>query len=114
ASSETRRRRLAPPPARGRIQDDRRGGRRSSPNDNRLPRRYDVSHFGRTGARGAALALLAATALSVAAVPPRPALAEGQGVFHPETFTLANGLEVVVITNRRAPVVLHMMWYKAG
>ena len=27
---------------------------------------------------------------------------------------LANGLEVVVIPDRRAPVVTHMMWYKAG
>lgn len=28
--------------------------------------------------------------------------------------TLANGLEVVVIPDRRAPVATHMMWYKAG
>ena len=32
----------------------------------------------------------------------------------PETFTLRNGLEVVVITDRRAPVVTHMMWYRVG
>lgn len=30
------------------------------------------------------------------------------------TFTLDNGLEVVVIEDRRAPVVQHMMWYRAG
>ena len=30
------------------------------------------------------------------------------------TFTLANGLEVVVIPDRRAPVVTHMVWYKVG
>lgn len=35
-------------------------------------------------------------------------------VFNPETFTLDNGLQVVVITNRRAPVVSHMVWYKVG
>ncbi|MPZ59132.1 MAG: insulinase family protein [Rhizobiales bacterium] len=29
-------------------------------------------------------------------------------------FTLANGLDVVVIPNSRAPVVTHMIWYKAG
>lgn len=29
-------------------------------------------------------------------------------------FTLANGLEVVVIPDRRAPVVTHMIWYKVG
>lgn len=32
----------------------------------------------------------------------------------PETFTLANGLQVVVITDRRAPVVTHMVWYRVG
>jgi zinc protease len=36
------------------------------------------------------------------------------GVFNPETATLENGLEIVVITNRRAPVVSHMVWYKVG
>jgi zinc protease len=32
----------------------------------------------------------------------------------PETFTLRNGLQVVVITDRRAPVVTHMVWYRVG
>ncbi len=31
-----------------------------------------------------------------------------------ESFTLENGLQVVVIPDRRAPVVTHMIWYKAG
>jgi zinc protease len=35
-------------------------------------------------------------------------------VFDPETFTLDNGLQVVVVTNRRAPIVTHMVWYKVG
>lgn len=30
------------------------------------------------------------------------------------TFTLDNGLEAVVLEDRRAPVVVHMLWYKAG
>jgi zinc protease len=34
--------------------------------------------------------------------------------FYPETFTLANGLQVVVVTNRMAPVVSHMLWYRVG
>ena len=42
-----------------------------------------------------------------------PLVARG-GVFDPETFTLGNGLKVVVVPNHRVPVVTHMMWYKAG
>jgi zinc protease len=63
-----------------------------------------------------ALALFAGAALGfMAGTLPAPAAAQqAKGVFFPETFTLANGLQVVVITNRRAPVVLHMMWYKVG
>jgi zinc protease len=30
------------------------------------------------------------------------------------TFTLPNGLEAVVIENHRAPVVVHMVWYRIG
>jgi zinc protease len=30
------------------------------------------------------------------------------------TFTLANGLQVVVIPDHRAPVVTHIVWYKVG
>lgn len=40
-----------------------------------------------------------------------PAAAKG---FNAETFTLENGLQVVVIPNHRAPVVTHMIWYKFG
>jgi zinc protease len=35
-------------------------------------------------------------------------------VFDPQTFTLANGLQVVVVENHRAPVVTHMVWYRCG
>jgi zinc protease len=35
-------------------------------------------------------------------------------VFNPETFTLSNGMRVVVVTNRRAPVVTHQVWYEVG
>ena len=35
-------------------------------------------------------------------------------VFDPVTFTLPNGLQVVVIENDRAPVVSHMVFYKVG
>ncbi|MFH1157405.1 MAG: pitrilysin family protein [Pseudomonadota bacterium] len=36
------------------------------------------------------------------------------GDFNAESFTLENGLQVVVIPNHRAPVVTHMIWYKFG
>lgn len=35
-------------------------------------------------------------------------------VFDPATFTLDNGLQVVVVENDRAPVVSHMLFYKVG
>lgn len=35
-------------------------------------------------------------------------------MFDPETFTLANGMEVVVIPNHRTPIVSHMVWYRVG
>jgi zinc protease len=40
-----------------------------------------------------------------------PAAAAEASVSH---FTLANGLEVVVLPDHRAPVVTHMIWYKVG
>ena len=36
------------------------------------------------------------------------------GVFNPESFTLENGMQVVVVSNHRMPVVTHMVWYKTG
>jgi len=53
-------------------------------------------------------AMAVAASLALAAVP-----ADAQ-VFDPETFTLANGMQVVVVTNRSAPVVSHMVWYRVG
>ena len=35
-------------------------------------------------------------------------------IFNPETFTLDNGMEVVVVPNHRAPVVAHWVWYRVG
>lgn len=43
-----------------------------------------------------------------------PVCAPRAGVFNPESFTLANGLMVVVLTNDRLPVVSQMVWYKVG
>ena len=41
----------------------------------------------------------------------QPALAAGDAV---STYTLDNGMDVVVIEDHRAPAVVHMVWYKAG
>lgn len=54
-----------------------------------------------------ALFLVALSVLSLSA----PSQA---AVFNPQTFTLANGMQVVVVPNRRAPVVVHMVWYRVG
>lgn len=61
--------------------------------------------LGRKGARffAALISLLVFAASAYARELPRP-----------ETFTLRNGLQVVVITDRRAPVVTHMVWYRVG
>ena len=42
---------------------------------------------------------------------PLPALAQEDKV---SSFTLDNGMEIVVIEDHRAPVVVHMVWYRAG
>ena len=34
--------------------------------------------------------------------------------FNAESFTLKNGMQVVVIPNHRAPIITHMVWYKVG
>ena len=51
------------------------------------------------------LAAVVATALSVF-----PAFANDQVT----SFTLDNGMDVVVIEDNRAPLVVHMVWYRAG
>jgi zinc protease len=43
-----------------------------------------------------------------------PGTVEATGQPIPRSFTLANGMQVVVIEDRRAPVVTHMVWYKVG
>jgi len=37
-----------------------------------------------------------------------------ENTWAPETFTLDNGMDVVVLPDRRAPVVTHMVWYRVG
>lgn len=35
-------------------------------------------------------------------------------VFNPQSFTLKNGMQVILIPNTRVPVVKHMVWYRVG
>src|SRR5262245_13795512 len=57
------------------------------------------------------LKLLFGFAIAGAIVPSAPVHA---AVYGAETFTLANGMQVVVIPNHRAPVVSHMVYYRIG
>ena len=63
--------------------------------------------------RSNALLALAAIAILAAALA-TPALAAEPAGAKVADFTLANGLELVVIPDHRAPVVTHMIWYKVG
>ena len=56
----------------------------------------------------------AASVLALLLLAPGPEGSAGAGVFNPQTFTLKNGMAVVVIPNHRVPVVTHMVWYKVG
>ena len=57
---------------------------------------------------------LRAALVGGAAVVLAPAGWAGASVYNPETFTLDNGMQVIVVTNRSAPVVSHMVWYRVG
>lgn len=67
---------------------------------------------------GGLMALLGITAGGCAPVEsstagkPGPAIAAG--LFYPATFTLKNGMDVIVVPNHRAPVVIHQVWYRTG
>lgn len=50
---------------------------------------------------------------------PSPSIAkdtshEIKKVFDAKSYTLDNGLQIVVVENHRVPVVTHMIWYRAG
>jgi zinc protease len=45
---------------------------------------------------------------------PLTARADDEKQFNAQRFTLANGLEVVVVENHRAPIATQMIWYKVG
>lgn len=55
-----------------------------------------------------------ALALAAALLSATPALAFDTGQEAVTSFTLDNGMDVVVVEDHRAPVVQHMVWYRAG
>src|ERR1700692_4597208 len=65
------------------------------------PNRFRVSQF---AAVLSGLAVFAGGAVAQTTVTSAP----------PATFTLGNGLQVVVIPDHRTPVVTQMIWYKVG
>lgn len=56
----------------------------------------------------------AAFALALAMLPPLASAETPTFAKNATTFTLDNGMQVVVIPDHRAPIVTHMVWYKAG
>ena len=52
-----------------------------------------------------------ATALAISCLTATSGAASGPDISH---FKLQNGMEVVVIPDRRTPVVTHMVWYRVG
>lgn len=52
--------------------------------------------------------ILVLLSIIMVALPARAAL------FNAEEFFLDNGLQVIVIPNHKAPIIKHMIWYKAG
>src|SRR5690349_20047947 len=55
--------------------------------------------------------VLAVLAFAILLTGPAAAQRQGPTVAH---FQLENGLELIVIPDRRVPVVTHMIWYKVG
>jgi zinc protease len=69
-------------------------------------------YFARVPVRSTLLiASVLALGFAAHAFPAPPESAPAANVAH---YTLANGLELVVLPDHRAPVVTHMVWYKVG
>ena len=69
------------------------------------------SHAAAVAAQASRQALVVLGLIAASLLPSGPARALNVEVTH---FTLDNGMQVVVIPDRRAPVVTHMVWYRVG
>ncbi len=58
--------------------------------------------------------LLSTLVIAIMTVAHAPATFAAETKSRVSDFTLSNGMEVVVIPDNRAPVVTHMVWYRAG
>ncbi|MES2752537.1 MAG: pitrilysin family protein [Pseudomonadota bacterium] len=68
-----------------------------------------------TASRHFIVRAFAALGICLAAQTATPsAIAQSAAPQRPATFTLGNGLNVIVIPDRRTPVVTQMIWYKVG
>jgi zinc protease len=74
------------------------------------PGRLSSIHAMTSRLRISVLALLVAAAFTLQPAHAQSTLTSA----HPATFTLGNGLQVVVIPDHRTPVVTQMIWYKVG
>ncbi|HBH90025.1 pitrilysin family protein [Ponticaulis sp.] len=64
--------------------------------------------------RSLALAGALSCAAPMALLAPQAVASSETEAWAPETFTLENGMEVIVLPDHRAPVVTHMVWYRVG
>ena len=71
--------------------------------DRRLITAFSTRHF------AAALVAISLIAAAFLYLPSAGALAAEQRA---QTFTLDNGMEVVIVPDHRAPVAVHMVWYR--
>jgi zinc protease len=66
------------------------------------------------GLAKAGVKALAVLGVAVLALADHPASSQAAPQRRASEFTLANGMHVVVIPDRRAPVVTHVVWYRVG
>lgn len=59
-------------------------------------------------------ALLTGLCVMLMSYTPSLAADAAEAAFNAKTFTLENGMQVILVENHRVPAVTHMVWYKVG